>query len=218
MLPWRVPGADHEIPFICRAFSLLSVSTALGPAFAFRFEVGSWMLEVGFRMLPLATSAFPSSVARLRRVDCFPGFCFSFTATQPGFSSRFRPAAERARGSGWWEIVQRAGDTLPALLNHMRVNHRGGQIGMSQQFLDGADVRAPLQQVRCEAVPEGVRADYLGQSHASRRHLDRLVDHRRVHVMPPHHSAARVRGHSPRGKQFCQLQSLAAPWYLRSSA
>ena len=102
-------------------------------------------------------------------------FCFSFTASQPGFSSRCRLAAERARGSGWWEIIQRAGDTLPALLNHMRVNHRGGQIGMSQQFLDRADVRAPLQQVRCEAVPEGVRADYLGQSCSARHHFNGLV-------------------------------------------
>ena len=39
-------------------------------------------------------------------------------------------------GSCGREIVQRAGDTLPALLHGLRVNHRGGQIGMSQQFLD----------------------------------------------------------------------------------
>ena len=56
--------------------------------------------QCGFgRFGVVAISAFPSSVARLRRVDCFPGFCSSFTATQPGFSSRCRLAAERARGS-----------------------------------------------------------------------------------------------------------------------
>jgi hypothetical protein len=54
----------------------------------------------------------------------------------------------RRCGSGSRQIVQRAGHTLPALLEHVRVDHRGGHIGMAQQFLDGADVRAPLQEVR----------------------------------------------------------------------
>ena len=51
------------------------------------------------------------------------------------------------------EIIQGAGHALATLLEHMRVNHRGGHIGMAQKFLDGADVRAPLQEVRREAVP-----------------------------------------------------------------
>jgi len=42
------------------------------------------------------------------------------------------------------EIIQRAGHALAALLEHRRVNHRGGHVGMTQQFLDGADVRAAL--------------------------------------------------------------------------
>ena len=34
----------------------------------------------------------------------------------------------------------------------MRVNHRGGNIGMTQELLDGANVRAPLQEVRRKTV------------------------------------------------------------------
>ena len=70
------------------------------------------------------------------------------------------------------KIIQRAGYALAALLEHMRVNHRRGHIGMTQQFLDSADVRAPLQKMGRKAVPETVRADDLGQSHPARRHLD----------------------------------------------
>ena len=70
------------------------------------------------------------------------------------------------------EIIQRAGYTLAALLDHMRVNHRGGHVGMPQQFLDGADVRAPLQEVRRKAVPERVRADHFGMLSGLRRSLE----------------------------------------------
>lgn len=38
----------------------------------------------------------------------------------------------------------------------MRVNHGGADVGVSEQFLDGADVLAVFQQVRGEAVPQGM--------------------------------------------------------------
>ena len=38
------------------------------------------------------------------------------------------------------EIIQRTGHTLATLLDYVRVNHRGSNIRMTQQFLDGADV------------------------------------------------------------------------------
>ena len=71
---------------------------------------------------------------------------------------------------------------------------------MGQELLDGPDVRAPLQEMRREAVTEVVRADDLGQSRPARRHLNGLVHHGRVRVMASHHTAARVHGHVPRGK------------------
>jgi hypothetical protein len=40
--PWRVPDVDHEIPFVCRAFSILFASSALCAAFVSKFDVGGW--------------------------------------------------------------------------------------------------------------------------------------------------------------------------------
>ena len=46
----------------------------------------------------------------------------------------------------------------------------GAQAGVAEEFLDGAEIHAPAQEVRGEAVPEGVRA-HLGPQ---RRALDDL--------------------------------------------
>ena len=51
------------------------------------------------------------------------------------------------------KIIQGAGYALAALLDHMRVNHGGGNVGMTKEFLDGTDVRAPLQEVCRKTVP-----------------------------------------------------------------
>jgi hypothetical protein len=45
------------------------------------------------------------------------------------------------------EPVQRADHAAPALVQHMRINHRGGHVRMAEQFLHRADVIARLQQV-----------------------------------------------------------------------
>ena len=45
-----------------------------------------------------------------------------------------------------------------------RVNLRGADVGVAQQFLHGAQVLRRFQQVRCERVPEHVRMHVLGQS------------------------------------------------------
>ena len=43
--------------------------------------------------------------------------------------------------------IQRAGYTQGVFAGHMGVNHRGLHTGMTQQFLDGANITAGLQQV-----------------------------------------------------------------------
>ena len=45
------------------------------------------------------------------------------------------------------QIIQGGGHALAALLEHMRIDHRGGDIGMAQEFLDGTDVRPGKGQV-----------------------------------------------------------------------
>jgi hypothetical protein len=50
------------------------------------------------------------------------------------------------------ELVERAPDAVAALIEDVRVNHRGGHVYVAEQFLDGPDVVAGLQQVRRERV------------------------------------------------------------------
>ncbi len=56
---------------------------------------------------------------------------------------------------GWACIV----DFLHPLRRQMRVDLRGAQALMAQQFLHAAQIGAVVQQVRGEAVPQRVRAD-----------------------------------------------------------
>jgi hypothetical protein len=50
---------------------------------------------------------------------------------------------------------------------------------MTQEQLDGAQIGAPLQHVRREAVRQSMRADALGETRADRRFMTR-VSHRFV--------------------------------------
>ena len=54
--------------------------------------------------------------------------------------------------------VRRALDAPPAPVQHMRIDHRGADIGMPEQFLDGADVVSILKKVGREGVAQGVAA------------------------------------------------------------
>ena len=61
-------------------------------------------------------------------------------------------------------------DFAEAIAGHVRVNLGGADAGVAEQFLDDAQVRAVLQQMRREAVPEHVRGDIArrsGPAHAS---------------------------------------------------
>jgi hypothetical protein len=51
-----------------------------------------------------------------------------------------------------FEIIQRAGHTLPALLKDMGIDHSGRNVIMAEQGLNGADVIATLKQMGGETV------------------------------------------------------------------
>jgi len=61
-------------------------------------------------------------------------------------------------------LVQRAADGEAALVEDMGVDHSGFDVGVAEEFLDGANVVAVLQEVGGEAVAEGVGADALGDA------------------------------------------------------
>ena len=54
--------------------------------------------------------------------------------------------------------IERAPDAAPSPIEHVRVDHRGLHVRVAEQLLHGADVVAVFEQVRREAVAEGVRA------------------------------------------------------------
>ena len=65
------------------------------------------------------------------------------------------------------QIIQRTGDSVSSLLQHVGVNHRGRHVAVTQQLLNRADVGASLQEVRCKGVPEGRSFRYGSSSGAA---------------------------------------------------
>ncbi len=78
----------------------------------------------------------------------------------------------------------------------MGVDHRGGDILVSQQFLDGADVVAILQQVGGEGVPQGMAGCAFADVGSQHGLGHRLLHHRLVQVvaleLPIHGIAGRL--------------------------
>jgi hypothetical protein len=64
-------------------------------------------------------------------------------------------------GSRAWESICGAlyGETLP--LDDVGVDHRGSDVGVAEEFLDGTDVGTGLEEVGREGMPEGVAAGLL---------------------------------------------------------
>ena len=78
-----------------------------------------------------------------------------------------KAAQEPAMSSilGRFSYIRRALYRDSGPVQYMGVNHRGGDIGMSQQFLDCPDVIVRFKQMRGKGMPEGMATDpfaYLG--------------------------------------------------------
>jgi hypothetical protein len=54
--------------------------------------------------------------------------------------------------------IERAADALPSPLQHVRVDHGSADVFVAKQFLHGANVVAVRQQMRGEAMPQGMAA------------------------------------------------------------
>ena len=66
-------------------------------------------------------------------------------------------------------------DLLQMRRGHVRVDLRGGEIGVAQHLLDGPQVGAPLEQVGGEGVTQRVGGDVVGQPRLARIALDDRV-------------------------------------------
>jgi len=65
----------------------------------------------------------------------------------------------------------------------MRVDHRRGDVGVAEEFLDGADVVAGFEQVGGEAVAQRVAGGGFGELGAQAGVADGLLDDRLVEVV-----------------------------------
>lgn len=61
-------------------------------------------------------------------------------------------------------MVGGAADAGVAAVEDVRVDHRGADVGVAQELLNGADVGAVLEEVRGEGMPEGVTGGVLGKA------------------------------------------------------
>lgn len=95
-----------------------------------------------------------------------------------------------------------------ALVEHVGVNHRGVDASESEQFLDGPDVVAILEQVRGERVPERVACHPLGDSASSRGVFHRALYQRLVKVDVP----------APRSERCASVFSAERPTAMSTRA
>ena len=87
-------------------------------------------------------------------------------------------------------MIQRAAYPAPTLVEHMCIDHCRAHILVPQQLLDGADVTAIFEQVRGEAVTQGVAADRLAEMAARRRMVNVALQVFLIQVMAPQHGIA----------------------------
>ncbi len=74
----------------------------------------------------------------------------------------------------------------------MGVDHRGLQVGVAQQILDGADIISGLKQVGGKRVPQGVDSHPLGDTGCGRCSLDMSLKGERVDVVPSYNLRSRI--------------------------
>lgn len=90
------------------------------------------------------------------------------------------------------QAIERTRHGQTTSVEHMRVDHRGGRIGVPKQFLHSANVLTTLQQVRREAVAQGMATGLLIESRSAGRRGHRLLNGALMQMMPAHLVAARV--------------------------
>jgi len=67
----------------------------------------------------------------------------------------------------------------------MGVNHGGADVGVTEEFLNGADIVAGLQEMGCEAVPQRMTTGSFGEAGGFDCFLDGLLDAGFMDVMAP---------------------------------
>src|SRR3954454_13655935 len=99
-------------------------------------------------------------------------FTAAFVLCTPHREQRTNAAAISVAGAGVGAEV----DLLEAVAREVRVHLRGGDVGVAEHLLDGAEVAAAGEQVGGEAVAQGMRAHLAGEAGVAGVALDDLVE------------------------------------------
>jgi hypothetical protein len=86
---------------------------------------------------------------------------------------------------------------LTTLLKDMGIDHGGGNVIVSEQLLNGADVGAALEQVSGEGMAKGMGADLPRQTGTADDQLDGFVDDAGVNMVATSDSRTGVYGNIP---------------------
>jgi hypothetical protein len=119
------------------------------------------------------------------------------------------PHIPKTKGRKWGRIsglkIQRTMNAEPAAIEDMGVDHGCFDIGMAEEFLDGADIVAGFEQVGGEGVTEGVATDGLGYAGNAGRPADFLLQAGYIRVMTAEDARARIDREPVRGKDVLPL-------------
>src|SRR6266567_8275370 len=80
-------------------------------------------------------------------------------------------------------LIEGASHATAAAVEDVRIDHGRGDVAVAEEFLDGPDVIAGLEEVRGERVAQGVAARRLGESGLAGGQFDESLEHGFVQVM-----------------------------------
>ena len=85
----------------------------------------------------------------------------------------------------WFDLVQRTAHGQSASIQHMRLHHGGLHIFVPEEFLDGPDVVALLEELRRETVPKGMTTDAFVEPHRMPCLIHSLLQSTLTRMMTP---------------------------------
>jgi len=186
------PGEDWDVPY--------AVAVAGAYAYVADSNVGLWVVdvsdpanptEVGLYNTPESAedAALAGSYAYI--TDYEAGLWLVRGDRMPDAP----PTCPTVIGGGGL-FVEGATDGEATAVENVSVDHCGFDVFVTQEFLDGADVVAVLQQVGGERVAEGVAGNAPGDAGPAGGSLDGLLQAVGVEVGAAEHACARVGGES----------------------
>ncbi len=143
-----------------------------------------------------------------------PGKRDVFTQPRPQAVVDDRPLSRFLSHS---QLVDRASHAATAFVENVRVDHRRAHVGVAEQFLDGPDVVASLQQMSCERMSSTCGEQGLFIPRVGRLHAPPAAPIARAGV-PEDLPRARVGRARRAGKDPLPAQAVAAARYFVAGA